>query len=181
MRVLSQQALLKMLPYHCGFYTCCSVQCLVKSVDNAPLVTEALFLGLIHLFKIHTQIAVFNTTLSYLIAAWWFCNRHLPSPPLHFPTSCTLCQMSVEQWADHTGTVSFLKGKTSQVNPSPRGTCPEGRRTRVNQWLGGGQIKINQKPLKQPLNTTSEMLLVFFTEHKPITFSSERRRRPSSC
>lgn len=35
----------------------------------------------------------------------------------------------------HTGTTSFLAGKISHVTPSPWGVCPEGRRTRVTQWL----------------------------------------------
>lgn len=35
----------------------------------------------------------------------------------------------------HTGTKSFLAGKASHVKPSQSGVCPEGRRTRVTQWL----------------------------------------------
>lgn len=35
----------------------------------------------------------------------------------------------------HTEIKSFLAGKTSHVLPSPCGVCPEGRRTRVTQWL----------------------------------------------
>lgn len=35
----------------------------------------------------------------------------------------------------HTEIKSFLAGGTSHVLPSPCAACPEGRRTRVTQWL----------------------------------------------
>lgn len=45
------------------------------------------------------------------------------------------------EWVCHTQIKSFVAVKVSQILPSPCGLCPEGRRTRVTQWL-----KTNDEP-----------------------------------
>lgn len=75
----------------------------------------------------------------------------------------------------HTGTTSFLAGKMSHVTPSPWGVCPEGRRTRVTQWL---KTKKPGKKVKEKYTAA----LIMWSNRKDgrQTFSSPRRRRLSS-
>lgn len=76
----------------------------------------------------------------------------------------------------HTGTTSFLAGKISHVTPSPWGVCPEGRRTRVTQWLK------TRKSGKKNVKEKYEAALIMWSNRKKVrqTFSSPRQRRLSS-
>ncbi len=85
----------------------------------------------------------------------------------------------------HTGIKSFLTGKTSHVKPSPCGACPEGRRTRVTQWL---ETKDKDKTgcyKRDRAGTGHRWCMDNLTRQSPSTseihtFSSPRQRRLSS-
>lgn len=65
----------------------------------------------------------------------WSGHPHKTASTGHGPAAA---EYRPPHWPDgplHTGIKSFFAGKLSHVMPSPCGECPEGRRTRVTQWL----------------------------------------------
>lgn len=65
----------------------------------------------------------------------WSGHPHKTASTGHGPAAA---EYRPPHWPDeplHTGIKSFFAGKLSHVMPLPCGECPEGRRTRVTQWL----------------------------------------------